>query len=379
MAPPVHISAIKLDRFRNYRTLDLRLDRRHVVLTGDNGAGKTNLIEAVSFLTPGRGLRRAQYDAVAMAGGDGTWSVFAELAGAQGPVEIGTGLQRSADGTDTQRQLRIGGAKARSTDELLDHSRIVWLTPAMDGLFPGPAAERRRFVDRLVLAIDPAHGSRVRDFEKSMRSRNRLLAESGPDPSWLDAIEAQLASEAVAIAAARSELVDLLSRLIAAHADPASPFPDAGLRLDGLLEPRAGATPSSELEDDYRAALRDGRYADAAAGRTLAGPHRSDLMVEHQEKSMPAAQCSTGEQKALLVGIVLAHARLVAELHGHAPILLLDEIAAHLDEARRAALFDRIEALGCQAWLTGTDRALFEPMGARANYLHVVAGTVESE
>jgi len=376
MTRRVHVRQLKLDGFRNYARLALHCDARHVVLTGENGAGKTNLLEAVSFLSPGRGLRRAPYESVGRAGGDGSWSVFAELEGAEGPVSIGTGLAATAIGPETQRRVRINGAAARSADELLEHARIVWLVPAMDGLFTGPAADRRKFLDRLVLAVNPGHGRHVADFEKAMRARNRLLADERPDAAWLDAIEAQMTETGIAIVSARLELTGLLSRLIVRDADDASPFPDALIALAGPLDDLARDMPASELESHYGERLRAGRRADAAAGRTLDGPHRSDLSVTHRPKAMPAGHCSTGEQKALLVGILLAHARLVAELAGFAPILLLDEIAAHLDSLRRAALFDRIEALGCQAWMTGTDRALFDAMGERAQYFAVEAGAV---
>lgn len=373
----IHLTQLKLTSFRNYAALRMECDRRHVVLTGENGAGKTNLLEAVSFLSPGRGLRRASLDQVARAGGTGAWSVYAELEGAAGPVSIGTGLVETALGAETQRRVRINGAQARTVDELLDHSRIVWLTPAMDGLFTGPASDRRKFLDRLVLAIDPAHGRRAADFEKAMRQRNRLLSDPSLDARWLDAIEAQMVETGVALALARMELASMLAGVIVRGADPASPFPDALLAIEGSLEALAPESPAADLEDGYRERLARSRRADAAAGRTLEGPHRSDLKVTHRPKSMAAELCSTGEQKALLVGILLAHARLVADLSGFPPILLLDEIAAHLDELRRAALFDRIEALDCQAWMTGTDRDLFRALAERAQYFTVAAGRTE--
>ncbi|MCB1457539.1 MAG: DNA replication/repair protein RecF [Nitratireductor sp.] len=372
----VHLTRLKLSGFRNYDALDLATDKRHVVLCGENGAGKTNLLEAVSFLSPGRGMRRANYDTVGKNGGTGAWSVFAELEGAAGQVSIGTGIQLGAMGLETQRRARINGTQARTADELSDHARIVWLTPSMDGLFTGPASERRKFLDRLVLAMDPAHGRRVADYEKSMRARNRLLSDENPDRAWLDAIEGQLAAAGVAIALARIELVSLLSGVIIRTSNPASPFPDALVRLEGSLEALADDTPASDMEGEYAERLRNSRRIDSAAGRTLEGPHRSDLRVMHRPKGMPAEHCSTGEQKALLVGMVLAHARLVADLAGYAPILLLDEIAAHLDSGRRAALFDIIDALDCQAWMTGTDRALFDAMNERARYFTVSAGSV---
>ena len=373
---PVYLRELKLAGFRNYQTLKLELDQRHVVLTGENGSGKTNLMEAVSFLSPGRGLRRAAYETVGKASLSGAWSVFAELEGAQGDVSIGTGLNETAAGIDTQRRVRINGTPARTNDELLDHSRIVWLTPAMDGLFTGPAGERRKFLDRLVLAIDPMHGRRVLDFEKAMRGRNRLLSEENAHAQWLDAVEAQMAELGIAIAAARMELVILLSAVIIKNNDPNSPFPDAMLQMEGVLENSYGDMASSDLENEYADRLRASRWSDKGAGRTLEGPHRSDLKVSHGPKGMAAELCSTGEQKALLVGIILAHARLTAEMNGFPPILLLDEIAAHLDASRRAALFDMIDLLGCQAFMTGTDRQLFDALGARGNFFTVHDGKV---
>ncbi len=373
---PVYLTRLKLTTFRNYETLSIGLDRRHVILTGENGAGKTNLLEAVSYLSPGRGLRRAPYDQVGHQKGSGAWSVFFDLEGASGPVGVGTGLIETATGIENQRKVRINGSAARTSDTLLEHARVAWLTPAMDGLFTGPASDRRKFVDRMVLAIDPLHGRRVTDFEKAMRSRNRLLSEDDPNRGWLDAVETQMAELGAAIAAARVELLSLLAKVIIRNNDPASPFPDAMLSLSGALETEIAEIPSSDVEMDYADRLRSGRWADKGAGRTLEGPHRSDLAVSHRPKGMAAALCSTGEQKALLVGIVLAHARLTAEINGFPPILLLDEIAAHLDVHRRAALFDMIEDLGCQSFMTGTDQALFEAIGDRGKFFTVADGKV---
>lgn len=373
----VFLSQIKLHQFRNYDRLSLDLDQRHVVLSGSNGAGKTNLLEAVSFLSPGRGMRRATYDAIAKTPGDGTWSVFAQMHGLAGDVNIGTGLQDDAIGNQVQRRIRIDGVQVRANDELLEHSRILWLTPAMDGLFTGPAGDRRRFLDRLVLAIDPAHGKRVSNYERTMRNRNKILKDDMPDATWLDALEVQFAELATAIAFARTELINLLSRVIVENDDPNSPFPDALISIDGLLENLAGEVSASDLEEQYLNQLRSSRRLDAAAGRTLQGPHRSDLVVHHRPKSMQAALCSTGEQKALLIGLLLAHAKLVGDMHGAAPILLLDEVAAHLDIERRAALYDMIDNLGCQAWLTGTDHSLFEALEDRAQCFKVANGVVD--
>jgi DNA replication and repair protein RecF len=373
MALITHISRITLTNFRNYAALSLDLKPGAVVLTGDNGAGKTNLLEAVSLFTPGRGLRRAPYGEVAREGGDGGFALHAKLDGPNGAADIGTGFA-GADAGETGRRVRINGAPARSADDLLEWLRVVWLTPAMDSLFTGPAGDRRRFLDRMVLAIDASHGQRALDYEKAMRGRNRLLADNSRDGAWFEAIETQMAETGVAIAAARAELVRLLAAMIE-RLPGEGPFPQADIALDGDLESRVGSLPAVDVEEEFRQALATGRERDRAAGRTLAGPHRSDLVVRHRPKAMPADLCSTGEQKALLVGIVLSHARLTAEISGMTPILLLDEIAAHLDAGRRAALFSILEDLNCQAFMTGTDAALFSSLEGRAQFLTVDHGT----
>ncbi len=353
---PVWLQRLQLADFRNYAQLDLALGPEHVVLVGDNGAGKTNLLEAVSLLSPGRGLRRASLDDMARNHGSGAWTLSATLHGPDGDVRIGTGTIAATDpAAPRSRLIRIDGEPARAAEDLLDHLNVLWLTPAMDGLFSGPAADRRRFLDRFVLALDPGHGARVSAFERTMRGRNRLLEEDRPDEAWLEAIEAQMAEIGVAIASARVEAVACLARLIAATRDDASPFPHAVLALEGEIEAMASAGgPAGATEDRYRQMLADGRRRDKAAGRTLDGPHRADLRVEHGPKAMPAEQSSTGEQKALL----------------------LDEVAAHLDQRRRAALFERLDPLGGQCWLTGTEADAFRSLGTRACLMEVTAGAV---
>jgi DNA replication and repair protein RecF len=368
-----HISKLTLTNFRNYATLTIDLAPGAVVFSGDNGAGKTNLLEAISLLTPGRGLRRAPYADVAREGGDGGFALHARLDGPDGQIEIGTGI--SIGEGEGGRRVRINGATARSAEDMLEWLRVVWLTPAMDALFTGPAADRRRFLDRLVLAIDPGHGQRALDYEKAMRGRNRLLTEGSRDDRWFEAIETQMAETGVAIAAARAELVRLLAAMIDRLPDT-GPFPQADISLSGDLETEVSTAPAVDVEERFRRALAGGRDRDRAAGRTLEGPHRSDLLVRHRPKAMPAELCSTGEQKALLVGIVLSHARLTGEMSGMTPILLLDEIAAHLDGGRRAALFSILEELNCQAFMTGTDAALFSSLKGRAQFLTVDHGTV---
>jgi DNA replication and repair protein RecF len=367
--------ALGLSSFRNYASLSLRLDRRSVVFVGPNGAGKTNLLEAVSFLSPGRGLRRAALDEVARNPGDGSWAVTAKLENAFGAVDVGTGVVLGPEGPESRRAVRVNHAPARSPDALLEHVRIVWLTPAMDGLFTGPAGDRRRFLDRAVFAIDRSHGARVNAFERATRGRNRLLSEGSRDQAWLSAIETEMAELGVAIAAARREWVGLANALVAENTANA-PFPAAGIAMEGLLEEALADRSAAEAEERYRARLGAERGRDAAAGRTLVGPHLSDLKVRHLPKDMPAEICSTGEQKALLIGLVLAQARLAAKISGETPIILLDEIAAHLDEARRAALFRLLDDLGGQTFMTGTDAAPFAAIGDAAQMLAVEAGTV---
>lgn len=373
MAQKASLSRLKLTDFRNYAEAALSLDDRHVVLTGENGAGKTNLLEAVSFLSPGRGLRRAVLTDVTRVGAGGGFSVFADVDGMEGEVSLGTGVD--GDGETTTRRLRINATPAKSTEELSDHLSVLWLTPAMDGLFTGPSADRRRFLDRLVLSIDPGHGRRASDFERTMRSRNRLLSEGRYDPSWLTAIETQMAGLGIAMAAARQEMLGLLRNL--SMASEQTPFPSPVLALEGFLDGALDA-PAADLEDRYLDMLREGRGRDGAAGRTLEGPHRVDLLVRHREKDMDAGRCSTGEQKALLIGLILAHARLTANMTGFAPILLLDEIAAHLDEGRRTALFNLIHDLGGQSFMTGTDQSMFSTLADRAQFFTVEGGSIRA-
>jgi DNA replication and repair protein RecF len=360
-----------LTEFRNYPALSLPLSGDHVVITGENGAGKTNLLEAVSFLSPGRGMRRAVLSDVAREGSSNGFAISATVEMDGEEVQLGTGTFGDMPGGELARRLRVNGAAQKSTDTLTDYLRVVWVTPQMDGLFSGPAADRRRFLDRLVLAIDPLHGQRSLDFERAMKGRNRLFEEGRTDERWYDAIETQLAEYGTAIAAARAELARLLED---------GPFPKADLALEGTLEEQImSGMAAADMEDRYRQTLRDNRHRDMSAGRTLDGPHRSDLSVFHRPKNMAASQSSTGEQKALLVGIILSHARLVAQMTGSAPILLLDEIAAHLDAGRRAALFGIIDDLGAQAFMTGTDRALFSALEGRAEFLSVSHGSVSKD
>jgi DNA replication and repair protein RecF len=365
-----HLSRLRLSHFRNYTAAALDLDSRHVVLTGPNGAGKTNLLEAISVLSPGRGLRGASFETLQSQGSDLPWAVAATVETDEGPADIGTGA--SPDGG---RRVRINGANARSIEAMSDYLRVLWLTPSMDGLFSGPAGDRRRFLDRLVTTLIPSHSASVSDYEKAMRQRNRLLDEDG-DPAWLNAIEAQMAELGASIHLARMDSLAHLQALIEQSLDDES-FPAAHLALTPLFAGDAPHAASAALEQALSGLWRSSRGLDRAAGRTISGPHRVDLEVTYAQKAMPAALGSTGEQKALLIGLILAHARLVRLRTAITPFLLLDEIAAHLDPDRRRALFSALDGLGTQCFLTGTDRLLFEALGERAQTITARDGRLE--
>ena len=346
------VSRLTLTDFRSYESAFLEPGPGFVLLFGENGAGKTNLLEAVSMLTPGRGLRGASLSEMARQGGSGVLAVTAKL----GEADIGTGSLASAP---ERRQVRINGAPV-SVNSLSEWLSVLWLTPAMDRLFAGSASERRRFLDRLVLAVEPGHAHHAARYDAAMRARNKLLAEEWLDDAWLASLEQAMAEHGGAIAEARARTVVALDNELAKA--PEDEFARASITLEGW----SGG--------DFASALQANRKRDAAAGRATEGPHRADLAVLHRAKRMPAAQSSTGEQKALLLGLVLAHAELVAERRGDPPILLLDEVAAHLDPKRRAALFARLEGRG-QVWMTATEAALFEGIGAASRF-HVHPGEV---
>ena len=373
--PAARIRRLTLTNFRSYHAAQIDVGAELVVLTGPNGAGKTNLIEAISLLAPGRGLRRATLDDVAFSEGDGSWAVAADVEGALGLASLGTGIEPPAAEEPTHlRKCRIDREPVSSAAAFADHLRVVWLTPAMDQLFGGPASERRRFLDRLALAVDVEHMSRVNALERALRSRNRLLEEQRPDAHWLDAIEHETAELAVAVTALRVETVGRLQAALATR--QASAFPAAEIALNGWMEKLVPLHPALEVEDRYRAVLKDNRARDAAAGRTLDGAHLTDLAVVYAPKGIAAADASTGEQKALLIGLVLAHAALITDMSGSAPVLLLDEVVAHLDPDRRAALYAELAKLGAQAWLTGADAAAFADIDAGAQVFEVSPGQV---
>lgn len=345
------ITRLSLTHFRCYADAILAPGPGFNILTGENGAGKTNVLEAISLLTPGRGLRGVALGEIARQGGPGGFGVAAQL----GEIELGTGTVATAP---DRRIVRINGATQAAT-ALSEWLSVIWLTPTMDRLFSDSAGERRRFLDRLVLALDPAHARHSSRYDAAMRQRNRLITgEERPDPDWLTALEEQMALNGSAIAQARLGLIIQLAQQISQTQD--GPFAKADISIDGWHD-----------EGNLANQLAAGRARDAAAGRTLIGPHRADLIVTHVAKQQPAANCSTGEQKALLLGIILAHAELVAAKNGRRPVLLLDEVAAHLDQIRRAALFARLDSGGGQVWMTGTDPELFGSIGQGAARFHV--------
>lgn len=375
-----HVSRLDLTSFRNYAALRLDVDARPVVLTGANGAGKTNLLEALSFFAPGRGIRKAPLPEMARLSGGvsaGTWAAAVQINGSNGAVSLGTGLEARLEGGASRRSVRINGEPARGQAVFSEHICVVWLTPEMDRLFMGGGAARRNFVDRMVYGFDAEHARRLSAYEQAMRGRQRLLRDNVGDSAWLSVEEETMAATGVALAAARREVVAFMDAAIAEEDEMReAPFPLASLSFEGEVETLLDTGPALEAEDHLRNVLAASRARDSEAGRALYGPHRSDLVVRHRGKGMAAALCSTGEQKALLIAIVLAHARLLGLARGAAPVILLDEVAAHLDEGRRTALAERILALGAQAWLTGTDKRFFEAFNDQAQTFEVSSGSV---
>lgn len=387
-AAALHIDRLTLTEFRNHAKALVETGGRSVVLAGPNGAGKTNILEAVSFLSPGRGLRRATMTEVGRqagpaesAGAGSHWAVSAVLVHDRGAIRIGTGPDPETRPGQGRRLVRIDGQSASQT-ALGDHLAMVWLTPAMDRLFLEGAGNRRRFLDRLVYGHDSGHAGALAGYEHAMRERSRLLRAGRFDRAWLDGLEETMVRKGIAVAAGRRLLVERLqladSQACFGEGSVDTVFPRVDVALSGAIETALSDLPALEVEDRFRQRLRDSRGVDAVSGGAADGIHRSDLLVSHRAKGIGAAQCSTGEQKALLLGLVLANARLLATARGAAPILLMDEVAAHLDSRRRAALFAEIKALGAQAWFTGTDAALFEAMRPEATVLTVDDGTISA-
>lgn len=376
---PLSLHKINLTYFRNYETLRLEpAGASMVVLTGANGAGKTNILEAVSLLAPGRGLRGAALDDIRnqAATAFDPWAVAAEIELPSGEkTKVGTGLAPARTGDSKRRIVRIDGKDAKAQTDLAQLFSAVWLTPQMDRIFVEGGGVRRKFLDRLVFALDPAHATHLNRYEKNLRERMRLLRgdiPGGADPRWLAQLESQLAADGVAVAAARRDLIDRLQR----HIVDDIGFPAPRFELQGWTDASIAARPALEIEDELRIRLRQSRALDAAAGKSQEGPHRSDFNVYYDAKNMPAAQCSTGEQKGLLVATVLAHAAMMKAEKGFVPLLLLDEVAAHLDDDRRRALFERLLSFSAQIWLTGTDAHIFDELRARAVFYDVAAGNV---
>ncbi len=380
--PHVRLTRVGLRDFRNYAALDLRLDGRHVCLHGANGSGKTNLLEAVSMLSPGRGLRGAEFSDLVRQTPDGEatrgWAISTDVRDADVDRRISLALELDEQGR-SRRTARLDDVETAQQD-LGELMRVIWLTPAMDRVFAGPAGDRRRFLDRQVLAHFPSHAAASAAYEKAMRQRNALLEQAqgrgGADPAWLDAIELGMASAGAAMAIHRIDAVKVMQEAILTR--PEGAFPKALIDLDGEFEMHAAnGVALTDIEQEIVVQLRENRSRDRIAGRTTEGVHRTDLRVIHAAKGLAADQCSTGEQKALLIGLILANAQALFERDfAPSPLLLLDEAAAHLDSDRRAALYDELAALGGQSWLTGTDRSLFDAFGDRAQRFEVSDGAV---
>ncbi|MDD9841068.1 MAG: DNA replication/repair protein RecF, partial [Alphaproteobacteria bacterium] len=388
-----HVVRLQLTDFRSYESLHLNCAPAPVALSGENGAGKTNILEAISLLGPGRGLRRAGFDKLARKNGTGGWAVAAYidmppnmLSHAQendltdGTIHIGVGMDANMD----KRRLRINHAPAKGFNQLTQYVPQLWLTPPMDRLFVDNASQRRQFFDRFTQALIIDHRKNCNKYEKAMRERNRLLQENGvSQKTWLDGLETIMANTAIAIAEARLQALDALADSLTSESDKYAhmrvqnnDFPQAHIALEGEIEAALRDRPAIEVETDFKTRLATNRFEDAKIGRTLIGPHRSDFIVRHAEKDIFASDCSTGEQKALLVGLVLAQARILAQRTALAPLLLLDEIAAHLDRRRQQALFEAILALGSQAWMTGTEARIFAEFSSAMTHLQVINGRI---
>lgn len=373
----VAITRLMLTNFRSYGMLDLKVEPGHVVLIGPNGAGKTNVLEALSTLAPGRGLRGAKLGEMARSlPGESTarpWAVSATLGTPFGDTQLGVGYLPGGEETVTKRAVRIDGVPVANPAALAERVRLIWLAPSMDRLFIDGVSERRRFLDRLIASFDPAHARRWGAYEIAMRERLSAL-RAGAQSAWLSALERTIAETGVVVAVSRLEGLARLAR--AMEEQRASAFPRADIAVAGTVEMLLEQHAAVDVEDQFAGMLAGSRGADAEARRTSAGPHLTEFVVKHREKGRPAPECSTGEQKALLIRLVLASAGLPAPGAPEAPVLLLDEIAAHLDEGRRRALFDEIDALHVQAWMTGTDAPAFAALEARAQFKRVGDGQI---
>lgn len=370
---PRGLTSLKLSHFRCYPHLSLNLSGAPVVLTGANGAGKTNILEALSFLIPGRGLRRAKLTDVVRQGSAEPWAIATTLSQGDYTTAIGTGLETLDQGSE-RRVVKIDGKKVSVQAPLTQHLNITWLTPQMDRLFSEGASGRRKFTDRLVYGFDPGHAQRVNQYEQAVRERRRLLQERRFDPYWLNGLEETIASQGIAILVARQQMMEELTVALGQADDH---FPQAELYMDGELEEFLKSHSALEAEDYFKKKLAEGRFLEAETGSTPLGPHKSDLTVIFSPKGQKAALCSTGEQKALLLSIIMAASRLLSARKNSVPLLLLDEVIAHLDISRRSALFHALISLNMQVWLTGTDAALFQELQGNAQFFHVHAATVQ--
>ena len=367
------VLTLSLSHFRNYVSARIETDAQLVVLTGPNGAGKTNLLEAISLLTPGRGLRRATLSDLNNVKESASWAVSAEVIGSKGPATIGTGRDTQGDETSNKRIVKIDGKISRGQTELASLFSALWLTPQMDTLFIEGDSVRRKFFDRLVFSFDGEHASRINAYDYAMRERNRLLGEYGADPLWLSALEQKMAEQGIAIAVARSHTAQRLiqSMQLCGHS-----FPKAQIELSGSVVTALEQGSALSAEEEFRSQLEQNRSKDTAAGRALSGIHRTLVKVTHIKKNMLAELCSSGEQKALLVSIILAQARAGTMWHGRVPVLLLDEVATHLDLIHRAELFAEISDIGAQVWITSTDRNIFTEI--KGHFLTIESGKIKA-
>lgn len=361
---------LKLQNFRCYAHANLHdLSHGLIVLSGPNGAGKTNILEAISLLSPGRGLRGAKIIDIQNKIAPEPWAIAAHVKTAYETVTLGTGLDVKNTGSTEKRTVRINHKTERSQNAFASYLSCVWLTPQMDRLFLDSSRERRKFLDRLVFAFDPAHAGRVTRYENALSQRSKILRDQIGEPAWLDALESQITQSGIAIAAARLAFIHKLDQ--ACDKMDYTHFPRARFTVQGTIETLLENAPALEAEDAFRYQLKTGRSRDAVTGGAASGPHKSDLHVVYASKNMPADQCSTGEQKALLIGLILAHARLIKSERGNPPIILLDEVAAHLDENRRAALYEILGDMRAQCWMTGTESTLFDAARHNAQFFTI--------